>query len=486
MPAARRHPLPAASTRRSMRVSILDGLFAVQYITLAGGTLLTAFLLRLGASAFQIGLVAALPLLGGLLQPAGAELIRRRGGWRKPVCLTAALTEALLWFASLAATLLLPPRSAVVAVIGVLALQQAVNAFVGISWTSWISDLVPPSLRGRFFGRRNFIINGFGALTAVGAGQLIKLAGPDSIEVFLGLISTGIVLRLISIYFLSRQPEPSPARSTAEGLLRQFAGPLQHDGFRRFLAYGMAWGFAVQIVSPFFNVYMIREAHVGVDTVMFFAALGTASNLVGQRFWGPLCDRYGDHQVLRSTGLAVALQPAWWLFAQPEGAGFYLMGMLSITGGFAWSGNLLATGNLMMRLAPETGKTSFFALQAALGGAFGALGPLVGGVLASTFAGGVALLPGPLFEGMKSLFLISVVIRLGAWGMLHRVPEPVQRPPLRAVYLLRDAVRTLNPAQGFSPLLHVFSIAARTRQVRRRPSAQRRTTRQIKKGSART
>jgi hypothetical protein len=59
------------------------------------------------------------------------------------------------------------------------------------------------------------------------------------------------------------------------------------------------------------------------------------------------------------------------------------MGGLIALGGFAWGGHLLAHGNLMMALAPSLGKTSYFATQAALSGLFGALGPLLGGALAT-------------------------------------------------------------------------------------------------------
>ena len=454
-----------------MRTSTLDGVFATGYANLTTGTLLTTFLLALGASDFLIGLIAAFPLLAGLAQPFGAEIIRKRGGRRKPIMLAAALVDDLLWLVSLVAVAYLDAAEALAVVVVVLAIQYAFGAFASVSWTSWISDLIPPAVRGRYFGRRNFVCHGFGALTAAGAGAVLRAAGPH-IHVFIGLIAVGVVFRLISISFLRRQPEPTPAKSPKGKMLGQLSIPLRYPDFRKFLVYGMAWGFAVQLAAPFFTVYMVNEANVGFDAVMIFAALGTVSNLIGQRVWGPLCDRYGDHQVMRVAGLSIALQPIWWLFTGSEGAGFYLMAILSMTGGFAWGGHLLASGNLMMRLAPETGKTTFFAVQAALGGLFGAAGPFMGGLLATAFSGTFTLMPGEFFAGLKNLFLISGILRFGAWTLLHRVPEPVSKPPLRAVYILRDTARTFNPAQGFSPLLNLFTSSdARPTAIKRRRSA---------------
>jgi MFS family permease len=433
--------------------------FAVQYVTLTGGTLLTTFLLALGADAGIIGLVAALPLLGGLLQPLGAEVVRRRGGRRKPVVLVAGAVDVGLWAAVAAAAVWLPPGAAVVAVVGVLALQQAATAFIGVAWTSWISDLVPPPLRGRFFGRRNVVCNALGAATALGAGAAVRAAGGDPIPTFLALIGLGVAFRFVSLAFLARQPEPRPAASAPGGLLAQLRGPLAHPVFRQLLAYQGAWSFGVNLASPFFTVYMLEEAGVGAGTALAFAALGTLSNLVGQRVWGPLCDRYGDHQVLRVTAFAAAVQPMWWLLTGPGSAGVALMAVLSATGGFAWAGVALAAGNLTMRLAPEVGKTSFFGAQAAVAGAAGAAGALVGGALAAgVFAG-----------FLKGLFVASAVLRVGAWLLQRRIPTPSVAPRLRTVVVLRDTVRTLNPAQGFSPVLHaVAETTGRARRTLRR------------------
>lgn len=81
---------------------------------------------------------------------------------------------------------------------------------------------------------------------------------------------------------------------------------------------------------------MIREAGLGADTVMLFTALSTAANLIGQRLWGPLCDRWGDASVLRLANFVVALQPIWWLFTTSSDWGLPLMAGLIALGGFAW------------------------------------------------------------------------------------------------------------------------------------------------------
>ena len=317
-----RPPRDPSLVARSMRLSTWDGIFAIQYTTLNTGTFLTTFLLALGTTEFLIGLVAAFPLVFGLMQPVGAELIRRRGGWRRPVAVTAALVEDLTWIPIIAVVLAYPPKTASVLIVGLLAAQQLANSFVGVSWTSWISDLIPPRLRGRYFGKRNFICHSLGAVTAIFAGMIMDRSGADPIPTIVAIFSVGMVFRLVSVSILSHQPEPRPARSRRGSFMKQLAHPLSHHGFRRFLLYSMLWGFAVHLAAPFFTVFMVRTAGLEVGDVMLFAALSTVANLLGQRFWGPMCDRYGDHQVLRVAGLIITMQPFFWLFASGNTFGY--------------------------------------------------------------------------------------------------------------------------------------------------------------------
>lgn len=240
------------STRReALRLSLLDGIFAVQYSTLVGGPLLATFLLALGASSVQIGFVAALPLLAGIVQPIGAELIHRRGGWRKPVCLAAVLVDLLLWPVSLAAALLLSPPTALVIILSVLSVQYAAESISAVAWTSWISDLVPPRLRGRYFGYRNFVTNALGIVAAAGAGFVIQWVGTSVLWAFVGLILLDMTCRGVSIWFLSRHPEP--AQSLDGSFIARLRQPLEHEGFGQFITYAVVWSLSVHLAAPFFT-----------------------------------------------------------------------------------------------------------------------------------------------------------------------------------------------------------------------------------------
>lgn len=441
--------------RSAMRYSTLDGIFAVQYTTLTTGTLLIGFLLVLGASASEVGLVAMLPLLGGILQPVGSALVRWQNGWRKTVTVIGVIIDDLSWSAVIALTVFLPPDKVVTGIIGILVIQQTVTAFYVVSWTSWISDLIPGTLRGRFFGKRNFICNALGAVSAVIAGQFIQRVGHNTAWSFCIIIAVAMISRLLSAFFLSKQPEPFPEDISGLQFMKQMSMPFKDLNYRKYLNFSLIWGLGVQIAAPFFTVYMIRDLRIDFGTVTLFAGITTFANLLGQRYWGPLCDRFGNKAVMRATGILIVTLPFWWLFTSGTGPGFYLIGFLSAFGGFAWAGYLLANGNFMMVLAPGAGKTSFFAMQAAVAGLFGAIGTLGGGLLIDNVLNKIPDVAVWLPRGIPMLFFISFLIRFIAWNYLRRIKEPARKPQMQVTYLIRDAVRTFNILQGFSPLLHM-------------------------------
>ena len=110
-------------TDRSLRHSVRDG---VAYSVMAGGaeTYLSAFALFLHASASQVALVATMPpLLGAFFQFLSAWL-GHTFGKRKPVILTGAALQALVWLP----LLVLPvwfPQQAIALLIACLVLYHA-------------------------------------------------------------------------------------------------------------------------------------------------------------------------------------------------------------------------------------------------------------------------------------------------------------------------------------------------------------------------
>ena len=71
------HNFTESQTERGLKLIVFDGLAAEAMTTLTGGTFLVAIAIYLGATDFQIGMLAALPTLTNVFQLFSIWLVQR-------------------------------------------------------------------------------------------------------------------------------------------------------------------------------------------------------------------------------------------------------------------------------------------------------------------------------------------------------------------------------------------------------------------------
>lgn len=143
------------SVRTSLRASSIDGSLSTVFSNITGGVLLSSFLIDLGASPFEIGMVASLPMLANLLQPLGA-LLSNRSHSRHDYGIWTFLPSRLLWLVLLVGIILKGTNdnlsSELVYLTLTLVITSNILAAMGsASWMSWLAALVPAKLRGRYY-----------------------------------------------------------------------------------------------------------------------------------------------------------------------------------------------------------------------------------------------------------------------------------------------------------------------------------------------
>lgn len=444
--------------RSAMRNSTIEGMFALVYLSVTTATILIGLLISLGASSLQIGIAAAMPLLGGIFQPIASEVIRRSGGWRRMICVIGMTVDSLLWIVSVVAIVLLPAPVALTVMLCVMVVQQVANHTTALAWNSWMSDLIPPLIRGRYFGKRSLLLNTAGAITAVLAGVFIDHIGEKQIWSFVVVILLGVAARLFSTIYMRRQPEPFPAIERSTSFLRRIADPFRDRLYRRYLKFVFSWEFSVQLAAPFFVVYMIRVLGVPFSTVALLAGLTTLANILGQRTWGELIDQFGNRAVLSVTSFILAIEPVAWLLAGKTGIGFSVIVLIHIFAGLSNGGFLLSSATMMMSLAPTAGKNSFFAMHALVRGASAAAGPILAGLLLDRVLNVFITVPPWMGTAFTVVFLLAFSGRLLAWVFLQNLNEPKNYPTLHVSVLLSEFGRSFNVTQGYSLTLQSFSL----------------------------
>jgi MFS family permease len=429
------------SIRHSLKASTVDGVFAAVYSSITGGVLVTNFLMDLGASTVQIGLVASIPLAANLMQPLGAYFSERMTS-RHWYCLWIYVPARLLWvILALGVGLLgqgiIDAQMLIDWTLAIAILSYGVGALGSAAWLSWMAVLVPRRLRGRYFGLRNSASNLTSLVSVPLAGTAIAIFPGGSVQGFGIALVLAIVFGLVSLVFQNfmadvnpqiqqalaepdrriekHEPvhEPSAALDDAIAVAPKADSESKID-FWMFLIYYSGWMFAFSLSAPFFNLYMLDNLNLSISQVTLYSSLMAGANLMLLTTWGWLADRFGNSILLLGGGLVAALTPLLWLFVGTGDLSTWLwLPLLHVIMGGSISAIELCANNLQIGVSPIHNQSSYLGWIAAGSGITGALGATLGGYLAEHWQIG----------GLLGLFIVSSGCRLVALVPLFFVRE---------------------------------------------------------------
>ncbi len=444
--------------KKGLRDATLDGSSYSVMTSLTNGVFLTGFALALGASHFEIGVIASLPLLAPMVQlPVSPFLARKR---LKSICLWTSFLGRSAW----GAIALLPliaasslSHSAVWILILGLAVYHCSASIASISWISWMTELVPEKIRGRYFGNRNVAIGAVGMIATLGAGFLIKRYDvwfkPEDLTGFTFLFLAALMFGYTSMLFLRKVPFSSGFdEKTHRSFAQSLSTVLRDKRFLIFILFSSCWGFGVNLASPFFTVFMFQDLYLGYETIALYTGLTLMANLLGMWFWGRASDRYGNKPVMQSMGLLAAIFPFLWVLATPNTVRY--MGPFNhLLGGFCWAGINLTSVNLLLKLARKGEQAVYFGAHAFACSLFIALGPLVGGILSEHFSHLNLRLGALHIYHLHFVFIFSTFLRYGSLMLLRWVPEPKGVPVFSMIKALSN-IKRLSTMMGLQPLIH--------------------------------
>jgi MFS family permease len=417
---------PWAQLRPSLRASHFEGASAEVFAACAGGGVLTAWALHLNASPLVIGLLGALPVACNVLNLPAAWLTHVVGRKRLAVV---AVGASRLVYAPLVAFPFLPLDDGTrLHVFIALVAAAAVLAVIGNNaWIAWMSDLVPGSVRGRFFGRRTMFLTLAGATSSLGAGLLLDALTPLGwrSEALAGLAGAACVAGLASIWLLLRQHEPAPAAASADmGWWTALAACLADRAARPFLWYQFAWHVAVALVAGFISFHMLVNLRMGFAVVAAHGVAVAVVRIAAAPLWGRAVDRLGARPVLVLCSFGVAAVPAIWLLPTPER--LWPIALEALVSGVLWGGHGIAAVDLSVALAPRRGRPFYLAAFATAGGLGFALASVCAGLLASLLPAQFMLL-GLSWTAIHVLLLMSALARAAAALLTLRIHEPDAR-----------------------------------------------------------
>ena len=383
--------LTIADRERGLRLLVNEAVFSGGAAALTSGVILTAFALHLGASNVMVGILAAMPFLAQLLQLPAVQLIER---WRRRKQI--AVVASLIGRTMLAVMAVLAFFSGTTALLVFLTAQMllcGLGAVGGCAWNSWMRDLAPEERLGEVFARRTVWLTAVSLILGLVAALAFDWtpAGSGARDaVFAAMFAAGCITGLISARIVATMPEPLmppiAGRVNLRDLLRQ---PLGDPNFRRLLVFIASWQFAINLATPFFTVFIVRQLHFAVSFVLLLSVASQIANILALRLWGRLSDRFANKSVLAVCAPAYILAFVAMIGASQLGdraaVKLWLVGLHLIMGATI-AGVTLASTNIALKLSPKGSATAYVATSAMTTAVAAGVAPILGGLLAQFFA----------------------------------------------------------------------------------------------------
>ncbi len=433
--------LTDAEVKRGLDLVIGDGLASEAMTVFTSGAFLVALALILGANNLQIGFLAALPTVVQLFQLVSIWLVHKYNNRRAIAVLCSFLARAPLLL--IGTLLLLFSFSVTIEVlIFLLFFYYLFGSIAGPSWNSWMKDLVPEKSLGSYFSRRsrfNQMLNvALSILTALTL-DYIKNNQPDfQLYAYAGMFTLAGIIGLSGAIILSRAPEPeaAPLRDNVFKLIRR---PLKDRNFRKLLIFNSAWTFAINIGTPFFTVFLLKQMRFSLSYIIILGIISQISSIFTIRLWGTFTDRYSN-----KTIIAICAPLYIWCFVAWCFVGLYvhqyiniiLLVLIYIFMGISTAGINLSLTNIGLKLAPKAESIVYLSAKNIIASLFSSFAPLIGGLLADYFSnrhlnidiewGGPRLtrtIHLARLEGWTFLFLITALLAFFTLQLLMQVKE---------------------------------------------------------------
>jgi MFS family permease len=442
-----------------LKLVIKDGLATEAMTALTGGAFLVSMALLMGASNFQIGILASLPTFTNIFQLLSIWLVKKYNNRRAVAVVCAILARSpLLIIGSL--PLLFASATTIQILIFFLFFYYFFGSIAGPSWNSWMKDLVPEKKLGTYFSHRSRLtqmLNVIMSLSIACMLDFIKKYYPGAVLSIYGcMFISGGLIGLSGAYFLSRTPEPQSQQAN-ENIFKLFKKPLQNSNFRNLLIFNSAWVFSLNIATPFFSVYMMKAIGLPLSYIIGLGILTQLSSIVSIKLWGRYADTYSNKTIIAICAPLYIFCIIAWCFVGPsadEYTNITLLALINIITGIATAGINLSLTNIGLKLAPKEDAIVYLSAKNIITAFFSSIAPLIGGSLADFFAtrqlnwdiqwggpNGMKIIHILALHQWNFLFLIGAALAAVAIRLLKRVQERGEVEKDLVVKLLRSDIR---------------------------------------------
>lgn len=418
-----------SSLEKSRIYFILEGITGIGQFSLSTGAYLAGFISFLGGSQTLNGTLGVIPPAVGIFQIFSTLLLRsgksRKEQTLKIVVLLRLFLSCIYFVPFIFLQLGFEKSIVLTSFILCFIFAFSLNSLASPMISSWLIDIAPVNLRGRYFALRDKVSLGVIAFTTLVLGRVLDYQKALNHE-FTGFLIVGLVLSVMGIVnivaVLRIEDINNEVINLETKFIHQILRPLKDQIFRRVVMFYILWNAALFIGGPFVAVYMVERIQLSYTYMMAMSVLTTVIRVFVASRWGNYADRKSWFSAGGTSLLVLALCHTLWGFTTKSNS-WILVPIVHIIGGIAWSGVAISLFNIQFLFAKKEIRTMSIGVNAAIGGIVSMIAVKIGGliVLIEDFT-----LPIVHFKmsGMQLTFIASGFLIMCCTIYIKKVLEP--------------------------------------------------------------
>jgi Na+/melibiose symporter-like transporter len=393
---------PAGVEQTNQRNVLIDAIGVG--ITAGVASFLSVFLVRLGATTFQVGLLTSMPALTGMLlsMPIGAFLARRTHivPWFARSRFAVLICYALTGLVPFVVPAVRQPQ----AIIAVWALATLPQTIVSVAFTVVMGGVAGPSGRLTLMSRRWAILGLTNATTVLLIGQLLKLFEfPLNYQVvFIGSAVGALISFIFSSSIKLPPAPPPPVAQLLPRTRREVRDALRSNRrFARFTTAQFVYRTGLALALPLLPIYWVRVVGATDQAVSLINSTQTLAMMGSYFLWTRVSQRRGQRLVLLVTTFGLSFYPLLTALTHNPGPLVLWAGLAGLfTGGVD-----LVFFDILLGVCPDDQRASFVGIYQTTVFAAAFIGPLAGTALSNHW-------------GIAAALVFATVLRLAGFALM--------------------------------------------------------------------
>ena len=350
-------------TKKTMRVIIMAQCTGTLGNLIFSNGILLAYLAEMGMASATILQLLALPTLIGFFFLMPAAYWSDRFGMKKLG--TLGLLATVLGFALIILAGQFSPMASNILIGAGIAIFGLGFAFFSSNWFALLKPLIPPQIRGRFFGKVRMAFQA--VAICFGLAVTVILDKYTGIQVYQAILVVVLLLLIIRIFFYLKIPGTNQSQPTESSFLQACKTIVRIPGYVPFCSYAFLLCLFTRACPWIFGLLEKDVLHFNGSQLVLMGNLLFGGSLAGFYLGGKLIDRYGTKPVFLLCHFSYGLILFLFLFR-----GFFpwpvivTVGLLTICFGMVQAASSIGLTTELMALIPQTNKSLSTALNLSL------------------------------------------------------------------------------------------------------------------------